>query len=84
LMKFSYIILRINVMLSFNTGLLLILAHKTISSMKKLCLLLLPFFYIGPGYEIRVPGWTNTGTLIRIRYQFLYWLLLLGSFKRLF
>jgi hypothetical protein len=40
----------------YNTGLLLKLAHKTINSMKKLCLLLLPLFYIGLGSEIRDSG----------------------------
>jgi hypothetical protein len=40
----------------YNTGLLLKLTHKTINSMKKLCLLLLPlFFYIGLGSGIRDP-----------------------------
>jgi hypothetical protein len=40
----------------YNTGLLFKLTHKTINSMKKLCLLLLPFFYIGLGSGIRDPG----------------------------
>jgi hypothetical protein len=49
----------------YNTGLLLKLTHKTINSIKKLCLLLLPLFYIGLGSEIRDPGWTNTRIRIR-------------------
>jgi hypothetical protein len=44
------------IFLQYNTGLLLKLTHKTINSMKKLCLLLLPFFYIGLGSGIRDPG----------------------------
>jgi hypothetical protein len=42
----------------FWTELLLKLTHETISSKKKVCLVLLPPFYIGS--RIRDPGWKNS------------------------
>jgi hypothetical protein len=47
----------------YNTGLLLKLTHKTINSMKKLYLLLLPLYLHRT--RIRDPRWTNTRIRIR-------------------
>jgi hypothetical protein len=58
-MKFSCIIVKILVMLS--TGLILKLTLETVSSKKKVCLLLLPPFYIGRGIRDKTSRIRNTG-----------------------
>jgi hypothetical protein len=49
----------------YNTGLLFTLTHKTINCMKKLCLLLLPLFYIGLGSGIRDEQILGSGSGIK-------------------